>query len=51
MRTNFGDYSLVLLIFFEQNAKVKMNALNCMIHMIGNFQSRKIIDTTEAVYM
>jgi hypothetical protein len=51
MRTNFGDYSLVLLIFFEQNAKVKMNALNCMIHMIGNFQGRKIIDTTEAVYV
>ena len=51
MRTNFGDYSLVLLVFFEQNAKVKMNALNCMINMIGNFQGRKIIDTTEAVYV
>ena len=51
MRTNFGDYSLVLLIFFEQNKTVKKNALNCMINMIGNFQGRKMIDTTEAPYI
>lgn len=51
MRTNFGDYSLILLILFEQNTKVKMNALTCMIHMITNFQSKKIIDTTEAGYV
>lgn len=51
MRTNFGDYSLVLLIFFEQNAKIKLNALNCMINMIDNFQGKKMIDTTEAVYI
>ena len=47
MRSNFGDQSLVMLVCFEQNSKVKANALNCMINMVGNFPDRRIIDTTE----
>ena len=47
MRSNFGDHSLVMLVCFEQNSKVKANALNCIINMIGNFPDRRIIDTTE----
>lgn len=46
MRTNFGDYSLILLAFFEQNPKVKINAINVFITMISNFQGKKMIDTT-----
>lgn len=46
MRTCFGDHSLILLLIFERNNKVKVNAINCLLNMITNFQGKKLIATT-----
>lgn len=51
MRSNFGDLSLVLLSFFERNNRVKSNSIRCLLNMISNFQGKKLIATTESVYI
>lgn len=51
MGNNFGDPSLVLLSFFERNSRVKSNSITCLLNMISNFQGKKLIATTESVYI
>lgn len=51
LKNNFGDPSLLLLTIFEKNTKVRTNALNCIYNMIINFQGKKMINTTESVYI
>ena len=51
MRSNFGDHSLILLSIFEKNNRVKSNSIICLLNMISNFQGKKLIDTTESVYI
>lgn len=51
MRSNFGEHSLILLTFFEKNIRVKSNSITCLLNMISNFQGKKLIATTESVYI
>lgn len=51
MRTNFGDHSLILLAVFERSSKVKLQAVECLLNMLANFQGKKLIDTTESTYI
>lgn len=47
MKVNFGEHSLLSMLIFEPNEKIKTNILNCLQLFICSYQGRKIMETLE----
>lgn len=47
MRVNFGEHSLLCMLIFEENSKVKLNVLESIGLLATTFQGRKILPTLD----